>query len=39
MIDTAQRVLIVDDEVSVRRYLRAAVGAEGFTTHEAKTGQ
>ena len=39
MIDTAQRVLIVDDEVSIRRYLRAALGAEGFVTHEAKTGQ
>src|SRR6266498_370094 len=39
MIDTAQRVLIVDDEVSIRRYLRAALGAEGFATHEAKTGQ
>jgi two-component system, OmpR family, KDP operon response regulator KdpE len=39
MSDTAQRVLIVDDEVSIRRYLRAALGAEGFATHEAKTGQ
>ena len=39
MIDTAQRVLIVDDEVSIRRYLRAALGAEGFATHEAKNGQ
>src|SRR6266540_7325407 len=39
MIDTAQRVLIVDDEVSIRRYLRAALGAEGFATYEAKTGQ
>lgn len=39
MIDTAQPVLIVDDELSIRRYLRAALGAEGFVTHEAKTGQ
>jgi two-component system, OmpR family, KDP operon response regulator KdpE len=39
MIDTAQRVLIVDDEVSIRRYLHAALGAEGFVTYEAKTGQ
>ena len=39
MSDTAQRVLIVDEEVSIRRYLRAALGAAGFATYEAKTGQ
>ncbi len=39
MSEEGQRVLIVDDEVSIRRYLRAALGAEGFATHEAKTGQ
>jgi two-component system KDP operon response regulator KdpE len=39
MSEDGQRVLIVDDEVSIRRYLRAALGAEGFATHEAKTGQ
>lgn len=39
MIDTPQRVLIVDDETSIRRYLRTVLSAEGFTIHEATTGQ
>ena len=35
----AKRVLIVDDELSIRRYLRAALGAQGFTIAEATNGQ
>ena len=33
-----QRVLVVDDETSIRRYLRAALGAQGLTVYEAATG-
>ena len=33
-----QRVLVVDDEAPIRRYLRAALGAQGFTVHETATG-
>jgi len=39
MSDEGQRVLVVDDETSIRRYLRAVLGAQGFTIHEASTGQ
>lgn len=39
MTETGQRVLIVDDEISIRRYLRAALGARGFTIYEAAGGQ
>lgn len=39
MSDTGQRVLIVDDERSIRRYLRAALTAQGFAISEAATGQ
>ncbi len=39
MSDTGQRVLVVDDEVSIRRYLRAALSAQGFTIYEAANGQ
>jgi two-component system, OmpR family, KDP operon response regulator KdpE len=39
MTDSAQRILIVDDETSIRRYLRAALSVEGFTIYEAANGQ
>ncbi len=35
---TNQRVLVVDDETSIRRYLRAALGAQGVTVYEAASG-
>lgn len=39
MSEAGQRVLVVDDETSIRRYLRAALSAQGFTIHEAANGQ
>jgi two-component system, OmpR family, KDP operon response regulator KdpE len=33
-----QRVLVVDDEAPIRRYLRAALGAQGLTVYESATG-
>jgi len=33
--DTQQRVLIVEDEVEIRRFVRMALGAEGFEVIEA----
>jgi two-component system KDP operon response regulator KdpE len=39
MSDTGQRVLVVDDENSIRRYLRAALSAQGFTVYEAASGE
>jgi two-component system KDP operon response regulator KdpE len=39
MGETGQRVLVVDDETSIRRYLHAALGAQGFTIYEAGNGQ
>jgi two-component system KDP operon response regulator KdpE len=38
MTEPGQRVLVVDDENSIRRYLRAALGAQGFTVYEAANG-
>ena len=38
MTETRQRVLVVDDEASIRRYLRAALGAQGFVIFEAANG-
>ena len=38
-MEKSQRVLVVDDEISIRRYLRAALSAQGFTTYEATNGQ
>jgi two-component system KDP operon response regulator KdpE len=38
MTDAGQRVLVVDDENSIRRYLRAALSAQGFTVFEAASG-
>lgn len=34
-----QRVLVVDDEAPIRRYLRAALGAQGLTVYESATGE
>jgi two-component system KDP operon response regulator KdpE len=39
MTEAGQRVLVVDDESSIRRYLHAALSAQGFTVFEAATGQ
>jgi two-component system KDP operon response regulator KdpE len=39
MNDIGLRVLIVDDERAIRRYLRAALNAQGYTVYEASTGQ
>ncbi len=38
MSDAGQRVLVVDDENAIRRYLRAALSAQGFTVYEAANG-
>ena len=34
-----QRILVVDDEASIRRYLRAALGAQGLTVYESASGE
>ena len=39
MTEAGQRVLVVDDESSIRRYLRAALSAQGFAVYEAANGQ
>jgi two-component system KDP operon response regulator KdpE len=33
------KVLIVDDEISIRRFLRVALSGQGFTVFEAATGE
>jgi two-component system, OmpR family, KDP operon response regulator KdpE len=33
------RVLIVDDEQAIRRFLRTSLGAHGYDVHEAATGE
>jgi two-component system KDP operon response regulator KdpE len=38
MNGTGQRVLVVDDENAIRRYLRAALSAQGFSIVEAANG-
>ena len=38
-METGQRVLVVDDEISIRRYLRAALTALGLNVYEAVDGQ
>jgi len=39
MSEAGQRVLVVDDETSIRRYLRTALSAQGFRVYEAANGQ
>ncbi len=39
MGDAGQRVLVVDDENAIRRYLRAALTAQGLTVFEAASGE
>src|SRR6185295_4534995 len=39
MTEAGQRVLVVDDENSIRRYLRAALSAQGFSVYEAASGE
>jgi two-component system KDP operon response regulator KdpE len=39
MSESGQRILVVDDENAIRRYLRTALTAQGFTVYEASTGQ
>lgn len=39
MSEASQRVLVVDDENAIRRYLRAALSAQGFAIYEAANGQ
>jgi len=38
MTDTNQRILVVDDESPIRRYLRAALSGQGFIVYEAANG-
>jgi len=38
MAEAAQRVLVVDDENSIRRYLHTVLSAQGFIVYEAATG-
>jgi two-component system KDP operon response regulator KdpE len=39
MNEMGLRVLVVDDERPIRRYLRAALNAQGYLVYEAATGQ
>ncbi|MGZ9163800.1 MAG: response regulator [Anaerolineales bacterium] len=39
MTEAGMRVLVVDDENPIRRYLRAALGAQGFAVYEASNGE
>jgi two-component system, OmpR family, KDP operon response regulator KdpE len=39
MSDAGQRVLVVDDENAIRRYLRTVLTAQGFTVYEAANGE
>lgn len=38
-VEKGARVLVVDDEQAIRRYLRASLGAHGYELFEAATGQ
>ena len=39
MSEIGLRILVVDDERAIRRYLHAALNAEGYTVYEANTGK
>ena len=39
MTEIGLRVLVVDDERAIRRYLHAALNAQGYTVYEASNGQ
>ncbi len=39
MTENGVRVLVVDDERAIRRYLHAALNAQGYTVYEAAQGQ
>jgi two-component system, OmpR family, KDP operon response regulator KdpE len=39
MTDKSARVLVVDDEQAIRRYLRASLSAHGYELYEAATGR
>jgi two-component system KDP operon response regulator KdpE len=39
MSETGPRVLVVDDEPAIRRFLRVSLEAHGYTVHEAATGE
>ncbi|MGA9398458.1 MAG: response regulator, partial [Anaerolineaceae bacterium] len=39
MIKSGLRVLIVDDELSIQRFLRVALNGQGFVVSEVGTGQ
>lgn len=39
MSENGQRVLVVDDENAIRRYLHTALSAQGFAVYEASNGQ
>jgi two-component system, OmpR family, KDP operon response regulator KdpE len=38
MSDPGPRVLIIDDEVGIRRFLRTSLSAHGYSVHEASSG-
>jgi two-component system KDP operon response regulator KdpE len=38
MSETPASVLVVDDEIQIRRFLRTGFELDGFTVHEAETG-
>ena len=39
MDDTNQVILIIEDELPIRRFLRASLASQGFQIVEATTGQ
>jgi two-component system KDP operon response regulator KdpE len=39
MADAGPLVLLIEDELPIRRFLRASLGAEGYRVNEAETGQ